>query len=372
MAHPAREHRYHGLEGKAPRTLGLAVSLALSAAAVFVLSVRGGEPRSVPVQNRPVSYRNDIVPLLSRAGCNMGACHGNSAGKGGFRLSLRGDDPEFDFRSITRDLLGRRVCTTAPDRSLVLLKPTGQVPHEGGIRFAADTDEARTWRDWIARGAVDDVAQAPRLKSLRVTPAESINTSANRIEPLHVTAEFADGSTRDVTRQASFDLSDPTLAEVSADGQVHARGPCELAVAVRFLRGRGVSRIAFLPDRPGFRWTGPEPINAVDDHVFAKLRLLKISPSKPAADHVLLRRAYLDAIGRLPEPGEVRAFLVDRDPLKRSKLIDKLLDRPEFADFWALKWADLLRNEEKTMGAKGVWVFQRLASRPACRRHAAR
>ncbi len=331
--------------------------LALAAGALPERTVQAIELASGP--GRPVSYRNDIVPLLSKASCNMGACHGNAAGKGGFRLSLRGDDPAFDFLSLTRDLLGRRVSTAAPDQSLALLKPTGRLPHEGGIRFTTDSEEARTLRGWIGSGASDDLAAAPRLKMIRVTPAEHINTTADRTEQLRVTAEFADGSTRDVTRQASFDLSDPTLAEISTAGLVRARGPCELAVGVRFLRGRGVSRIAFLPDRPSFVWSRPIPINAVDDHVFSKLRMLKINPSPPAADQVLLRRAYLDALGRLPAPGETRAFLADCDPQKRSKLIDSLLGRPEFADFWALKWADLLRNEEKTMGSKGVWVFQR-------------
>jgi hypothetical protein len=331
--------------------------LALAAMVLPERLVQAVEPRAE--QTRPVSYRNDIVPLLSRAGCNMGACHGNSAGKGGFRLSLRGDDPDFDFLSLTRDLLGRRVSTAAPDRSLALLKPTGRLPHEGGIRFTADSAEARALREWIGTGASDDLATAPRLRTLRVTPSESINSTPHRTEQLRVMADFSDGSTRDVTRLAAFDLSDPTLAEVSATGLVHARGPCELAVAVRYLRGRGVSRIAFLADRPGFVWSGPSPFNAVDDQVFSKLRMLKINPSAPAADQVFLRRAYLDAIGRLPAPAETRAFLADRDARKRSKLIDGLLDRPEFADFWALKWADLLRNEEKTMGSKGVWVFQR-------------
>jgi hypothetical protein len=306
--------------------------LVLAATALPEWTVQSAEPQAE--QKRPISYRNDVVPLLSKAGCNMGACHGNAAGKGGFRLSLRGDDPEFDFRSLTRDLLGRRISTASPDRSLALLKPTGRLPHEGGIWFSANSEEAQTLRDWIGAGANDDMATAPRLRTIRVTPAECINTSANRTEQLRVSAQFADGSTRDVTRQASFDLSDPTLAEVSTAGLVHARGP-------------------------SFVWSRPVPINAVDDHVFSKLRMLKINPSEPVADQVFLRRAYLDALGRLPAPGEVRAFLADRDALKRSKLIDSLLDRPEFADFWALKWADLLRNEEKTMGSKGVWVFQR-------------
>jgi len=231
--------------------------LALAARALPERNVQAVEPQAE--QRRPVSYLNDIVPLLSKAGCNMGACHGNAAGKGGFRLSLRGDDPEFDFLSLTRDLLGRRVSTASPDRSLALLKPTGRLPHEGGIRFTADSEKARALRDWIGSGANDDLATAPRLRTIRVTPPERINTTANRTEQLRVTAEFADGSTRDVTRQACFDLSDPTLAEVSTAGLVHARGPCELAVAVRYLRGRGVSRIAFLPHRPSFVWSRPIP-----------------------------------------------------------------------------------------------------------------
>jgi hypothetical protein len=305
------------------------------------------------------SYRNDVVPLLSRAGCNAGACHGNASGKGGFRLSLRGEDPDFDFRALTREALGRRVSTAAPERSLVLLKPTGQVPHEGGIRFAADSSDAKMLRSWVAAGARDDVALAPRLLSIRVDPARRIVAAPARAEKLHVVAEFDDGSTRDVTRQACFDLSEPTLAEVSREGIVHVRRPCELTVAVRYLRGRGASRLSFVPERPGFVWNAPPELNQVDEHVFRKLRSLKINPSSTAPDSVFVRRAFLDAIGRLPTPEETRAFLADRDPSKRARLIERLVERPEFADFWALKWADLLRNEEKTMGPKGVWVFER-------------
>jgi hypothetical protein len=326
---------------------------------------RGSQRTTVHVQvkhsrtRRPVSFRNDVMPLLSRAGCNMGACHGNASGKGGFKLSLRGDDPAHDFRAMTREALGRRISTGQPEDSLVLLKPTGQVPHEGGKRFAAGSAEARTLRDWIAAGANDDELSAPRLQSLRVSPSERICSSSDRAAQLIVTARFEDGTTRDVTRQAAFDVNDPTLGEVTPAGIVRVKAPCELAVSVRYKNGRGVSRLAFLADRPGYTWRGPAELNVVDIHVFAKLRVLKIQPASPATDPVFLRRAYLDALGRLPSPDETRGFLADRDPGKRSKLIDRLLDRPEFADFWALKWADLLRNEEKTMGEKGVWVFQR-------------
>jgi hypothetical protein len=308
---------------------------------------------------RAVSYRLDVVALLSKAGCNMGACHGNLNGKGGFRLSLRGDDPGFDLLALTRDTFGRRTDRSDPARSLIVRKPIGQVPHEGGQRFPTGSPEEATLLRWIASGARDDVATAPRLTKLRVFPAERRVAAPGLTQQLVVSAEFSDGSRRDVTRQASYDVSDPTRAAVTEDGRVEATGPCETTVAVRYLGGRGISRLAFLADRPDFVWSAPEPAGAIDEHVFAKLKALKIRPSEISTDPAFLRRAYLDSIGRLPEPAEARAFLASADPEKRAQLVDRLVERPEFADFWALKWADLLRNEEKTMGEKGVWIFQR-------------
>jgi hypothetical protein len=313
---------------------------------------RSGEPR-------PVSYRRDVVAVLSRAGCNMGACHGNLNGKGGFRLSLRGFDPDFDLLTMSREHLGRRVDRLDPGRSLLLTKPLGTTPHEGGSRFGPGSPEARTLRDWIAAGAGDDRATATPLARLEVWPPERRLATPGLSQQLVVTAHFADGTRRDVTGQAAFDVSDPSRFEVSPAGVVLAKAPGEVTVAVRYLDGRGISRLAFLHDRPDFAWDGPAPANLVDDHVFAKLKALRINPSAVAGDPAFLRRAYLDAIGRLPTPAEARAFLGDPSPTKRARLVDALLARPEFADFWALKWADLLRNEEKVMGPKGVWVFQR-------------
>ena len=241
------------------------------------------------------------------------------------------------------------------------------------MRFAPGSPEEQTLLGWIAAGAADDDSTAPRPVRLTVFPAERMVAAPGLAQQLVVTAEFADGSRRDVTRQAAYDVSDPTRASVTPDGRVEARGPVEVAVAVRYLGLRAISRLAFLPDRPDFAWEGPEPANVVDVHVFAKLKALKINPSPPADDAAFLRRAYLDALGVLPTPEEARAFLADRDPEKRAKLVDRLLERPEFADFWALKWADLLRNEEKAMGDKGVWVFQRwLRDQIAARRPARR
>jgi hypothetical protein len=308
---------------------------------------------------RPVSYRQDMVALLSKAGCNMGACHGNLNGKGGFRLSLRGDDPRFDLAALTREALGRRIDRANPARSLAVLKPTGQLPHEGGLRFPASSPEAQILLGWIAAGATDDVAAVPRLKRIQVFPAERIAAAPALTQQLVVTAEFADGTTRDVTRQASYDVSDPTRAAVTVDGRVEANAPCETTVAVRYLGGRAISRLAFLADRPDFVWNAPPARSAIDTHVFAKLKALRINPSAPIGDAAFLRRATLDAVGRLPSAEEVRAFLADADPAKRDHTIDALVARPAFADLWALKWADLLRNEEKTMGEKGGWIFQR-------------
>ncbi|HEV3167152.1 MAG TPA: DUF1549 and DUF1553 domain-containing protein [Isosphaeraceae bacterium] len=310
-------------------------------------------------EQRPISYRLDVAALFSKAGCNMGACHGNLNGKGGFKLSLRGDDPSFDLPSLTRDTFARRTNLNQPEQSLIYSKPTGQVAHEGGQRFSPASPEAATLLGWIRGGGTDDVASAPKVVRLRVFPPQRIAPAPALAQQLVVTAEFSDGTRRDVTRQASYDVSEPIKVSVSTDGRVQVSTPCEVTVAVRYLNARGVSRLAFLADRPNFAWHGPPEHNVIDRHVFGKLKALRINPSEPATDAVFVRRAYLDAIGLLPSPEEARAFLADTDPEKRAKLIDRLIARPEFADFWALKWADLLRNEEKTMGEKGVWVFQR-------------
>ena len=316
-------------------------------------AARGGDSDA-----HPPSFRLDVMPVLSKAGCNMGACHGNLNGKGGFRLSLRGEDPAFDYVSLTREGLGRRIDPNRPDQSLAYLKPTGQVEHEGGRRIVPDSPEARALLGWIASGARDDSADAPRVAKVEVEPSE-ITISHVLNQPLRVTAEFTDGTRRDVTRQAAYDLGDPEKASVSADGLVEAKGSAEVVVAVRFLEGRAVSRISFLGDRPEVASAARPDDGPIDRAVFGKLAALRIRPSEPASDPVFLRRAFLDAIGVPPTPEEARSFLADPDPEKRSKLVDRLVERPEFADFWALKWADLLRNEEKSMGLKGAWTFQR-------------
>src|SRR5438093_192098 len=307
-------------------------------------------------QASDVSFQNDVMAVLSKAGCNAGTCHGNRNGKGGFKLSLRGQDPELDFLALTREAGGRRTNRLEPTRSLILLKPTGEVSHEGGLRFSPGSLEFEILERWIAGGCAPDGPSTPRLVTLKAAPEEEVLVEPRDGIQLQARAAFSDGTERDVTRLSVYEPSN-TLATVTRDGRVERQGFGETTVLVRYLSLQVPVRLAFVPARPGFAWKGPEPANYIDEHVFAKLQALRINPSELASDSVFFRRACLDALGIRPTADEARAFLADGRPDKRALWIDKLLERPEFADFWALKWSDLLRNEEKVLDRKGVEHF---------------
>ena len=307
------------------------------------------------------SFRNDVMAILSKSGCNAGACHGNKSGKGGFKLSLRGENPAEDYSALTGGQSGQRTNVHAPDNSLVLRKATTQVTHEGGRRFDKESPEYAVLRAWIAGGAKKDDASAPVLTRLEVTPgpAQQVLVEPKRELKIEATAYFSDGSKRDVSRNAVYEQSEE-LAKVSIDGLVqrHDRDG-ETTVIVRYLNLQEPVRVAFVPARPDFVWSAPPAKNYIDDHVLAKLRTLRTTPSMPATDGEFIRRAYLDLLGILPTMEEAKLFIAEAAPDKREKLVDTLLLRPEYADHWALKWGDLLRIEERTLDRKGVQAFHR-------------
>ena len=314
----------------------------------------------------PVSFRTDVMPLLSKLGCNAGTCHGNANGKGGFKLSLRGQDPDLDWLAITREQSGRRVNPLEPANSLFLLKATTGLAHEGGQRLRANSDAGRTLTRWVAAGAKDDGAAARQLARLEVTPSERVLIEPKRTVQLQARAIFTDGSERDVSRLAVYDPAN-LLVSVSPDGLVTSQRPGETTVIVRFLEKQTPVRLAFVPKRPNFKWSNPPENNFIDRAVFAKLRTLRMNPSPLCADEIFLRRAHLDLLGLIPTGDEARVFLADAAPDKRAKLVETLLQRPEFADFWTMKWADLLRIEERQLDENGMkwfhgWIHASIAT----------
>ena len=298
----------------------------------------------------------DVMSAISKAGCNAGTCHGNLNGKGGFRLSLRGQNPIVDFDQLTKTARGRLVNLSAPASSLILKKATGQTPHTGGVRFDSDSSEYADILHWIQNGAQGPRASSKRLTALEVTPKSAVVLAPDSTVQISVFATFDDGEQRDVTSRACYELSNLN-AEVSPLGLVTRLKFGETTLIVRYLDKQIPVQIGFRDAHPDYAWSHPSPRNFIDTHVFSKLRALKINLSPACSDDVFVRRAYLDGIGRIPTANETRAFLNDENPLKRTILIDQLLERPEFADYWAIKFADILRVEEKVLDPKGVEIF---------------
>jgi hypothetical protein len=305
-----------------------------------------------------VSFRRDVMAVLAKGGCSAGSCHGNLNGKGGFKISLRGESPESDYTVLTHDQFARRLDPLSPESSLLLRKATATIPHEGGRRFSESSIEYRILLGWIRAGMPDDPAKLPSLVSLTATPADNTLIEPADHVQLKATATFSDGTTRDVSQLAVYETTDPVVT-VSHDGLVTRKSLGEATVLARYLHRQSPVRIAFVPARPNFTWSSPPVSNYVDKHVFAKLQSLRMNPSELCDDATFIRRVSLDITGLLPAPGVAKAFVADPSPDKRSKLIERLLKSPEFAEFWALKWGDLLRNEELAIDFKGVQNFQR-------------
>ena len=281
------------------------------------------------------------MPALEKLGCNTMACHGAAKGKGGLKFSLFGAEPDFDYEALTKSASGRYVDRVEPAQSLFLLKATGEIPHKAPRPLDAHSPEYQLLVDWLARGAPFALPGEPRLLSVKVEPSQQI-LRPGETRQIKLTAAYSDGSRRDVTREAIVKSSEKTIATADASAKITAGEPGEAILLVSYLRKADTVRI--LVPQP---FTEPFPkldaANKIDEYVYAKLKTLGIPPSGLCSDAEFLRRVYLSVIGLLPTPQEARVFLADPDPAKRAKLIDKLLERDEFADFWALKWGDLLR-----------------------------
>ncbi len=307
----------------------------------------------------PVQFINHVTAVLSKTGCNMGACHGSPSGKNGFRLSLRGYDPALDLETLTHEVFGRRTNRLTPDESLMLRKPIGRVPHEGGIRLAKESTLYSLMRDWIAEGMNGDAQGTPTAQRLQILPERRVLTDPARDQQLVALAHFSDGSVRDVTALSVFSSSNEEVGRVSADGLVVAGLSGETAVLVRYLDQMATLHLTFLKPVSEFVWSNPPENNYIDKFAFAKMKMLQILPSELCSDEEFIRRASLDATGMLPTSEEVRQFLDDKDPAKRAKLVERLLDKPGYLDFWTLKISDVLRSNRKTIQEKGIHVMQR-------------
>jgi hypothetical protein len=304
------------------------------------------------------SFRNEVEPLFAKMGCSMGACHGALAGKGGFKLSLRGYDAAADFRTITRGARGRRIEPTDPGSSLILLKPTMAVPHKGGLRFAEDSPAYEILSQWIAAGAPTPRDDDPLVTALEVFPAEATLRPGDQ-QRVVVRAKYTDGRIRDVTQWSKFAATNEAVATVDDDGRVKVLGHGGGAVTAWYSSKIVNMRITSPYDAPV-----PDEVfakaprkNFIDDLVLKQLQLLRLPPSPPADDAEFIRRAYLDTIGKLPTADEVRTFLGDTTPEKRNKLNDALLARPEFVDYWSYQWSDLLLVNGTLLRPEAVKAF---------------
>jgi hypothetical protein len=328
-----------------PRWLGrvvVAVSIASSALAA------AGEG---------VDFAHDVLPVLSRFGCNASACHGKAEGQNGFKLSVFGTDPKADREAIATYSRGRRIMPAAPEESLFLRKASGSVPHAGGPRIKRETPAYAIIREWIAEGAPYVLPERSDVTAVRVEPPERV-MGFQQTQPLRVVAIFADGSERDVTWLATFQSNNAGLAEVDENGTVSTGTTVgQAAIMARYLGRIAIFQAAVPRPGPAVPPTTGEGFNILDDLVAANLRKMNLQASDVADDATFLRRVSLDLIGRLPTPDEARRFLAATEPNKRARLVDTLLELPEYADYWALKWADLLRVDRLALGYREAHAY---------------
>jgi hypothetical protein len=309
--------------------------------------------------DRSLSFINDVLPVLSKAGCNAGSCHAKPDGQNGFKLSVFAYDPKSDYHHIVKADRGRRIFPACPEESLILKKPTLGIEHEGGQRFEVGSPSYKTILAWLQQGMPFSQTNDPSLLDIEVFPPER-RYQKRDTQPLLVRAKYSDGTVKDVTDLAEFDSNDKEMAKVDENGMVKVGDLSgEGVVLARFMGLVDISRITVPADKklPDSLYEDLPVNNEVDHLVYTRLKRLSLAPSANCTDSEFIRRASLDVIGTLPRPEQVRDFLADTSPDKRRKLIDKLLEQPAYADCWAVKWGDLVRGNPSRIGVKPVYLL---------------
>jgi hypothetical protein len=317
--------------------------------------------------DRPISFHLDIMPIFMRSGCNTGSCHGAARGKDGFRLSLFGFDPQGDYFRITREIGVRRINLASPKDSLLIEKSIGSVPHTGGKRFAADSEYNATLLRWLEAGAPADAQTPPKVVAVDVYPPAAVIEGEGATQQFIARARYADGTDRDITSLATFMTNNDNSAPISADGLVTAAARGEAFIMARYETHTVGVQVLVQPK--GLQYTAP-PVtgNYIDQLVSEKLKKIRVLPSGICSDEQFLRRVTLDIAGQTPTEEEYLAFMADADPAKRAKLIDRLLERKEFTEIWAMKWAELLMikttNQVSTKATYQyyTWLTERIAA----------
>jgi hypothetical protein len=306
-----------------------------------------------------ISFKHDVMPVFTKAGCNTGSCHGTSRGKDGFHLSLFGFDPEGDYYRLTREQIGRRINPAIPVESLIVQKGLGAVQHTGGVRFTTNSGMYHTLVSWLRDGATIDATNASKLTGIEIFPKSAVMEGSNATQRFIVRAYYTDGAARDVTPLAVFISNNDVSAKVAEDGTATAGQRGEAFIQARYGEFNVGAQLIVVPKNLPYRWPDLPAGNYIDQAVYAKLKKLRLTPSEVCDDTTFLRRSFLDITGRLPKPGEIQPFLTNPAPDKRDKLVSELLSRKESTELWVMKWAELLeiRSRDNIVYPKAALVY---------------
>jgi len=317
----------------------------------------GGRKLKLPVsvakakEDRPISFKLDVMPVFMKATCNSGPCHGSSRGKDGFRLSLFGFDPDGDYDRLTREFIGRRINLALPEDSLMLTKSIGAVQHTGGQSFTKDSEYYESMLRWLKAGVPKDPADVAKVTGIELYPKQAVLEGTGATQRLTVRATYSDGTDRDITHLAAIVSNNDSSVQVSKDGMLTAGERVEAFILARYDTFTIGVQTLVIPKGLEFTFPNVKPVNYVDELVYAKLKKLRIAPSEVSPDAVFLRRVYLDIIGKVPTPAEITGFEADLSTGKRERVINELIDRTEFADMWVMKWGELLRVRSQPQNA---------------------